>query len=598
MKQELESQIAEIVRRTFDVEPTVELTRPEPQFGDFATNVALQLAKQVGKNPREIAETLAEHVRGLTSHIDEVEVAGPGFLNIRLTDAALLGSLHVAPAKTRTSQMVLVEYSDPNPFKPLHAGHLYTTLAGDAIARLVEHAGAKTVRLNFGGDVGLHVGRTMWAIIKTFGGEYPEKLAEIPQNERAAWMGVRYVEGNAAYEADEITKTEIIECNKRVYILHDQDDHQSPFAQIYWTCREWSYAYFETLYQQLQVVPFDRFIPESEVTPLGVETVRVETQKGVFEKSDGAIVYRGDESKGLHTRVFINSEGLPTYETKDVGLSLTKWRDYHFDESIIITDFSQQQYMAVVVDAIAQFEPDAAARTRHLTHGRVKLAGGVKISSRKGNGPSALDILQAARDAANASQVNSTEENVLSAVKYAFVKARVGSDIVYDPAESIALEGNSGPYLQYAHARARSILSKAENATTVRSAGDQGSGVRYSCEGGNPAGVSAGEASTPTNGIPGQARNDEGVSLEPDERLLVRKLSEYAEVVERATTELMPHHICTYLYELAQGFNRFYEKNRVIGDERQDVRLALIQAYASTLKKGLELLGIHAPDRM
>jgi arginyl-tRNA synthetase len=141
-------------------------------------------------------------------------------------------------------------------------------------------------------------------------------------------------------------------------------------------------------------------------------------------------------------------------------------------------------------------------------------------------------------------------------VKYAFLKNRTGGDIVYDPAESVSLEGNSGPYLQYAHARARSILAKAE------------------------------VQDKPTDGF------------EPDERSLLRKLGEYSEVVEQATSELMPHHICTYLYELAQKFNSFYEKNRVIGDPREDVRLQLVQAYADILKSGLGLLGIAAPDKM
>ena len=561
MKYELEQVVAAVVRDLYDVEFTVELTRPEEQFGDFATNVALQLTRQVSKNPREIGEAIAEKLR-TDERFAEVNVAGPGFLNLRLHDTALLSELEAESTKTLTGQTVLLEYSDPNPFKPLHAGHLYTTLVGDTIARLVEHAGAKTIRLNFGGDVGLHAGKSMWAIVQALGGEYPEKLADIAEAERPAWLGARYVEGNNAYEEDEAAKAAIIEANKHVYALHDANDHESPFAQIYWTCRQWSYDYFATLYTQLQVVPFDRFIPESEVTPLGLETVRAQLEKGVFEQSDGAVVFRG-EDQGLHTRVFINSEGLPTYETKDVGLSLTKWQDYHFNESIIITANEQMQYMQVVLAAIHAFAPEPADRTRHLTHGVVKLQGGVKMSSRKGNVVTALEILEAARVAGEASGTHPNEETILAAVKYAFAKNRIGGDIVYDPLESIALEGNSGPYLQYAHARARSILAKAEG---------------------------------------GQMKVSEGnlrdTALQPDERTLVRKLSEYAEVVDRATAELMPHHICTYLYELAQTFNRFYENNRVIGEPRERIRLGLVSHYADTLKQGLELLGIHAPGRM
>lgn len=554
MKQELEQAIAATVKDLFDVDVAVELTRPDEQFGDYATNVALQLSKQLGKNPREIADSLKEKLAADT-RLQSIEVAGPGFLNLKLSDEDLIAALGAEIPKTLASKKVLVEYSDPNPFKPLHAGHLYTTLVGDTIARLVENAGAETIRINYGGDVGLHVGKAMWAILKELGGELSEKLQGIPEAERPAWLGARYVDGNNAYEEDEGAKAEIVAVNKRVYQLHADGDHDSPFAQIYWTCRKWSYDYFAQLYQQLEVVPFDRYIPESEVTSLGVATVSEQLEKGVYERSDGAVVFDG-EKFGLHTRVFINSEGLPTYETKDVGLSLTKWRDYHFDESIIITANEQTQYMQVVLKSIEQFEPEAAARTKHLTHGVVKLQGGVKMSSRKGNTVTALEILEAAREAGAETGTNPSEETILAAVKYAFARVRIGGDIVYDPKESIALEGNSGPYLQYAHARAKSILAKAEQ--------------------------------------PGAELSE----LSADERGLLRKITEYTEAVEKATAELMPHHICTYLYELAQKFNRFYEHNRVIGDEREAVRLMLVSHYADTLKGGLELLGITAPDRM
>ncbi len=557
MKDTLTQAVQAACHELFDVDVRVELTRPDEQFGDFATNAALQLAKLVGKDPRTVAESLALILRDkLAAEVTDIMVAGPGFLNLKLSDHALATLANETPRSPLSGQKIVVEYSDPNPFKPLHAGHLYTTLVGDMIARLVDNAGAETVRINYGGDVGLHVGKSMWAIIRHLGGEQPAKLAEVAEAERPAWLGARYVEGNNAYEDDEAARAEIIAVNKRVYQLHVDNDRDSAFAQIYWICRQWSYDYFAELYKQLQVASFDRYIPESEVTPRGVEAVERELANGVFEKSEGAVIFDG-EKVGLHKRVFINSEGLPTYETKDVGLSLTKWQDYQFDESIIITASEQAQYMQVVIAAIKQFAPEPAERTRHLTHGVVKLQGGVKMSSRKGNVVTALEILEAARAAGSESGATADEHTVLAAVKYAFAKSRIGGDIIYDPRESVALEGNSGPYLQYAHARARSILAKAPEQET--------------------AAIDA---------------------LQPAERTLLRKISERNEVVEKATTELMPHHICTYLYELAQTFNRFYEQNRVIDDPRQAVRLQLVSSYADTLKDGLQLLGIHAPDSM
>lgn len=550
--EEIKQAAARAVKNLFNVDIDVELTRPDEQFGDYSTNVALQLAGKLDKNPREIASVLVEKIQ--SSDIAKMDIAGPGFINIYLTDQAFIDMLHREPSLPYKDKVVVAEYSDPNPFKPLHAGHLYTTLVGDTIARLVESAGAKTVRINYGGDVGLHVARNMWAIIRSLGGESPEKLNQVAEGDRPSWLGARYVEGTSAYEDNETAKAEIIEINKRVYQIHAEDDHDSPFSQIYWTCRQWSYDYFPQLYKQLEVLPFDRTIPESEVTQRGIDIVREQLSKGVYEESDGAVIFRG-EPYGLHTRVFINSQGLPTYETKDVGLLLTKWNDYHFDTSIVITANEQEQYMQVMLKSVEQFAPEPVERTKHLTHGVVKLQGGVKMSSRKGNVVTALEILDAARAAGAETDTNPSEETILAAVKYAFAKNRIGGDIVYDPKESIALEGNSGPYLQYAHARARSILKK-----------------------GNP--------------------TYEKADFEADERSLIRKISEYPEVVEKAVSELMPHHVCTYLYELSQNFNRFYEHNRVIGDARENIRLNLVQAYAETLKKGLTLLGITAPEKM
>lgn len=555
----LRSVLEQSVHDTYGVDLSVGLTRPDEQFGDYTTNVALQLAKPVGKNPREVAEELAIKIRENTGNLlSDVTVAGPGFINMTLQDSVLLQSLDQQVEQSLSGKKILVEYSDPNPFKPLHAGHLYTTLVGDTIARVIQNAGAETIRINYGGDVGLHVGKSMWAILQALGGEYPEKLDAIAVDTRPDWLGQCYVAGNDAYEDDEAAKAEIIAVNKRVYDLHDSGDHESAFAQIYYTTRDWSYEYFAVLYEQLRVTPFDRYLPESEVTPLGLQTVQEQLANGVFSESDGAVIFNG-EKYGLHTRVFINSAGLPTYETKDVGLSLTKWQDYHFDQSIIITANEQEQYMQVVLKSIAQFAPEPAERTRHITHGVVKLQGGVKMSSRKGNVVTALEILDAARTAGAAGGTNPSEDTILAAVKYAFAKNRIGGDIAYDPQESVALEGNSGPYLQYAHARARSILRKA-TATA--------------------------------------ANLTDIANLTEAERALVRKISAYDDAVQLATNELMPHHICSYLYELAQTFNRFYEHNRVIGDDREAGRLQLVQRYADTLQAGLTLLGITAPQEM
>ena len=174
------------------------------------------------------------------------------------------------------------------------------------------------------GDVGLHVGKTLYVILQRLGGENPDKLADIHEDERSEWMASAYVEGTNLYEDDEQAKAEIIRLNKRVYQLHNDQDHESPFAHIYWTCRQWSYDYFNAFYARIGS-RFEKYYPESETAGLGLETVKQHIGD-VFQESDGAIVFKG-EDHGLHTRVFINSEGLPTYEAKDIGLIMAKKRD-------------------------------------------------------------------------------------------------------------------------------------------------------------------------------------------------------------------------------------------------------------------------------
>lgn len=557
----MDKKISAAIKELFDIDINVAVTRPEPQFGDYATNVALQLAKPLGKNPREIANSIAEKLRS-NEEFGDVSVAGAGFINIRVSDLVLKTELDKILAQNTTygspniyaNKIVVTEYSDPNPFKVLHAGHLYTSIVGDVISNLIEVSGGRVHRVNFGGDVGLHVGKTMYVILQRLHGENPERLSDIPEDQRSQWMAECYVEGTNLYEDDEKAKAEIVALNKRVYQLHSDNDHDSNFAQIYWTCRQWSYDYFDEFYGRIGS-KFERYYPESETATLGLEIVRKHIGE-VFEKSDGAVVFKG-EDYGLHTRVFINREGIPTYEAKDVGLIMKKYEDYRFDKSVVITGNEQAQYMSVVLKAVEQFAPELAQTTTHLTHGLVKLAGGVKMSSRKGNILRARDVLEAAADANETAHDNRNDAPVLGAVKYSFLKNRMGGDIIYDPNESVSLQGNSGPYLQYTLARAFSIARKSDKKD------DQ----------------------MPDN-------------FEDGERALIAKLTEYPEVIVAAAVELAPHYICTYLYELAQTFNRFYEKNQVIGDEREALRARLVTAYAIVLKNGLTILGIPTPEKM
>lgn len=552
MRDTLGKQIEAAVQAAFDVKVEVELTRPEEEFGDYATNVALQLAGQLGKKPRDIAETLAKELgEKLAGQVSEVAVAGPGFLNFRLNDQTLLEALDGQPSQTRAGQEILVEFGDPNPFKAMHLGHLYSTIVGDVISRLLESAGADVKRLSYHGDVGMHVAKAIWGI-RELQKEQGKDINSVPRDERPDFLSTAYATGAQKYEEDATAKQEIEAINERVYKQDDPD-----INNLYQLGKEWSFEYFDKIFDELGVHYKKRYL-ESDSSKEGLEFVKAHVGK-VFEKSDGAIIYKGEKA-GLHTRVFINSRGLPTYEAKDLGLAELKNRDFpEATESVIITAHEQSEYFKVMLAALREIDSGLADKTKHIAHGFLSLTTG-KMSSRRGDVYAAADLLAAVQDAIKRQYPESTEQvqtdAYLAGVKYTFLKNRIGGDIVFDVQESVTLEGNSGPYLQYAHARARSILKKA--------------------------------------GEPTQPAGD----LQPDERSLARKISEYPEVVDKAVSELMPHHVCTYLYELAQVFNHFYEGNRVIGDERQALRLGLVNKYAETLQRGLSLLGIAAPERM
>lgn len=550
--------IADIIKERYGQTIKVEITRPEPQFGDFATNAALQLAKPLGRNPREIAEEIAASLRD-TGNYEKVEVAGPGFINITLSGSVLLALIREEPRAINMGQNVVLEYSCPNAFKELHTGHLYQTIFGDILARLLLVSGATVHRTSFGGDVGLHVAKCLWGMRQELGGEKPEKLANIPDDafERSRWISRCYVIGATAYEGDEATKNDIDELNKTIYGFHDTNDHDSPLAKIYWQTRQWSFDYFDAFYQTIDVVPM-RYIPESSTAPIGLKVVREQLLKGNLKESEGAVVFEGDESKHLHTRVFVTSRGLPTYETKDIGVIWLEKQDYQFDRRYLITGNDQREYMRVVFAAAETFRPELAGTMTHLTNGTVRFADGKKMSSRLGNVTRAVDVLDVVREKVRSlvSDESNIEAVTLGAIKYVFAKYKLGGDIAFDINETVSLAGNSGPYLQYAHARARSVLEKS-NAVFAQPA-----------------------------------------KVLPEDRALVRKLGEYHEVVAHAAKSLEPHYICNYLFELAQEFNRYYENNRVIGGDLEEHRVSLVALYADTLKAGLAILGIHAPEKL
>lgn len=543
----MDKKIAQIVHDEFGVETTPVLTRPDAQFGDYATNVALQLTKQLGKSPREVAEQIASKLRE-TGDYAAVDVAGPGFINLTLSPQALLELTKKEPIPHRAGQTVVIETNNPNPFKAMHIGHAYNAILADTMANLYAVDGARVKRVSYHGDVGLHVGKSMWAILRETGGDVT-KLEAIPADERNRFMSKMYAEGSKAHKESEQAKKEIDDLAKQSFVLDDPT-----FKVIYDLCAKWSYDDIDAIVARLGNVPIERRYVESETEQPGKKLIIDHTPE-VFTQSDGAYIFEGSKY-GSFDNAYIGSNGNGLYGAHDMGLIQLKYADYpDLSESVVVTGGEQGAYFKGVIAASELAIPALKGKLKNVATGLVKLSTG-KMSSRTGEVIEIGWLFDQFADAIRERGGEPTDEIVAGALRYQFLKVKIGSDVVFDISEAVSLTGNTGSYLQYAHARARRILEKA-----------------------------SGSMERPAD-------------VRDEDRMLVRKLGEYREIVELATNTLEPHHICNYLFELAQEFNRYYEKNQVIGSEFETHRAGLVNVYADTLRAGLMILGIAAPDKM
>lgn len=545
--------------------------------GDYSTNIALACAKIAGSNPRELADKIKlELEKNLPRDIEKIEVAGAGFINFYLSREFFTNSTkEILKLKENwgkndilSGKKVMVEYTQPNPFKPFHIGHLMSNAIGESISRIVEFSGAKTVRVNYQGDVGPHVAKAIYGIMWIDPINVSnEKIAKLePASELAQWIGECYTKGAQAYEENPAVKIQIDEINKKIYNKSDNE-----INKIYDWGRDVTLRAFEEIYSILGT-KFDYYFFESDMAPIGEKMVRDNLGK-VFTESEGAIVFHAENyDPKLHTRVFITSMGIPLYETKEVGLTVTKFEKENPDISIITTAIEQGEYMKVVQKAVSLIHPDYESRMKHVTHGMMRLTSG-KMSSRKGNvvtGESLIqDSMDVVREKVSGRDLSDEEKDQIahivgvSALKYSILKSSIGSDIVYDFDKSISFEGDSGPYLQYTAVRANAILKKAQESQL-------------------------------------RITNYESLITPNEITELEKSLYQFPEVVEHAYLSLEPHHITTYLTILSSTFNSFYANIQIVNkdDPHSPYRVALVEAFHLTIKNGLYLLGIKTPEKM
>ncbi len=579
VKKALESQgISAESMPAFVIEHPVDLAN-----GDYSTNVALASAKLLKQNPVVLAHSFVEVMNAnLPEDVESVVVAGAGFINFTLksnffvkeiksilADASNFGKVKGVDV----GKKIALEYTDPNPFKQFHIGHLMTNIIGEALARLAEWNSAEVKRFCYQGDVGRHVALTIWGLRFM---ERPLPLESESLSEKTKFLGEAYALGAKKITEDSNKESEVQTINKKIYNRSDEE-----INTIYDKGREWSLAHFEEIYKILGTT-FNHYFFESQTAPIGMEIVKANTPK-VFKESDGATIFVGEEY-GLHTRVFITKENLPTYEAKDVGLAKLKYETYQFDKGIVITANEQSDYFNVLLKALSLIPEmiNIADKSSHISHGMLRFATG-KMSSRTGNvitGESLLnDMIEASYEKVKDRPIKDSEKKKIAeqvavgALKYWILKQSIGKDIIFDKEKALSFEGDSGPYLQYSHTRAQSVL---------RNANEQGMEVE--------------ENEEAMKAVFGGAEN-----RSPHEVALLRTMYRFPEVIEEAYQLNAPQQLVTYLTELASTFNGFYATTTIIdltSKKETSAHLAVVTAFASIMKNGLTVLGIPVPERM
>lgn len=537
---------------------------PNPQMGDIAI-ACFPLVKEWKGSPMDAAEKLSALISDAkNSLVAEVSTAGP-YVNLKLNSDELVKLVissideNFGKGELGKGKKYLIEFACPNPLKAFHLGHLKNLITGESVVRVFENAGYEVVRVNYQGDVGMHVARALWGIFDWI--DEFNNLSDKPVRERVEFLGKAYAHGAKRHLESEEGAQEVVEYNDKVY----EDDPS--IKEVYTTARQWSLDYFEEIYKRLGS-HFDCYYFESETFERGVEIVKENLEKGIFKKSEGAIIFPGEEF-GLHSRVFINSKGFPTYEAKDVALAERHFKEHNPDKIIHVVGKEQTEYFKVVFKTIEQIFPETTGKEFHLPGGFLQLKGEQKMSSRTGNiitGDALIeDVKKAVSEVMNDSELENKEEVLdkvsIAALKYAMLKADVKKDVAFDMDESVSTSGDSGPYLLYTVSRINSILEK------------------------------VGET-----GARGEVKE-----LHQTEKNLLVSLANFPEVAEQAVLELDPSKVSKYIFTLAQQFSSFYGECSVINEEDENTkkfRVELITKVREVMVRGLYLIGIETVNKM
>ena len=583
---------AQAVKELYGVDFPAEKIVPQTTRKEFEGNltiVVFPFLKASHKAPDITAQEIGEH---LVAHCDAVEKFNviKGFLNVTIKPSFWTGILqHVAQTPdygfqpvTDDSQLVMIEYSSPNTNKPLHLGHVRNNLLGFSLSKIMEANGYKVVKTNIVNDRGIHICKSMLAWLKWGNGATPESTGKKGDH----LIGDFYVLFDKHYKAEvkELVEKGMSqeEAEKQAPLIQEAHDMLrrweagDPEVRALWEkMNTWVYAGFDETYRRMGV-SFDKIYYESDTYLVGRDTVLDGLEKGTFYRKEDNSVWADLTADGLDHKLLLRSDGTSVYMTQDIGTAQLRYKDYPIDRMIYVVGNEQNYHFQVLSLLLDKLGFKWGKDLVHFSYGMVELPNG-KMKSREGTVVDADELMdemiETATDMANEpGRLQGVPEDErkdvlrmigLGALKYFILKVDPKKTMLFDPSESIDFNGNTGPFIQYTHARIRSVLRK-------------------------------GDENYNTMDISAVVPNEK-------ETTIIQKLADFTTTVADAGRNYSPALIANYVYDLAKEYNQFYHDYSILREQDDKVRafrLLLSATVADIIRRGMSLLGIEVPERM
>ncbi|MCC8407910.1 arginine--tRNA ligase [Mucilaginibacter sp. UR6-1] len=564
----------------------ISLQETRKEFEGQLTIVTFPFTRFSRKSPEQTGTEIGEHIKANISEVSAFNVI-KGFLNISIADDYWLNTLYTQIlsadfAKPQAKgQKVMVEYSSPNTNKPLHLGHIRNNLLGYSVAQILGAAGHEVIKANLVNDRGIHICKSMLAWQKFGNGETPESSGLKGDHLVGKYYVVfdkEYKKEIEALKAEGQTEDEAKKnaplIKEAQLMLQKWEAGDEEVISLWKTMNSWVYAGFDETYKHLGV-DFDKFYYESNTYLLGKDIIEEGLAKGVFFKKEDGSVWIDLTEDGLDQKLVLRADGTSVYITQDIGTALLKYNDFGMDKSIYVVGNEQDYHFKVLFLILQKLGKADTNSLFHLSYGMVDLPSG-KMKSREGTVVDADDLMdemeatarQRTEELGKVEGFSDEEKNALyhtigmGALKYFLLKVDPKKRLLFDPNESVDFQGHTGPFIQYTHARIKSVLNRAGVDFTER---------------------------TSVN------------TLAAEERELIVLLNQFPDIVAQAAEAYSPAVIANYVYELAKAYNKFYHEHSILQAEDEiskKFRLQLSAASAKVIKKGMALLGIEVPERM